>query len=156
MIPLLQSLNLKFYLCQFVNSLANCLDPIVHKRLQKWLSNFTQSTMRCKPRNKNTLFRRTISPPYQLNLPNSSHTLNHTHMQYLQPQEVSHPSAASTKIDPTLHLLGFHPSHRLPKAHAKLTNEHLSKLYYHHSNAYTNICKLLRSHHTTNKEASNA
>jgi len=137
--------SVEFYLCQFTNSLADILDPIMFNVLQKWLSQFPHTSINYDRKTSDTIFRRAITPTYHLNLPHSSYTLNHTYMKFLQPQELSHPSAASDKIEPTLQLLGFHPSRCLPKPHAKLTNDYLHKLYYHHSTAYTNICNLFRS-----------
>ena len=106
------------------NKLSQIVDPILYRKLNSWISQFSQHKIFIEPE-PNTVSRRSIQPYFHSKLPESSTTLAQPYMSYLNPSLRSNKNT----LDPSLSLIGFHPIHHYHKSEITHTNTLIMELY---------------------------
>ena len=105
------------------NKLSQVVDPILYKMLNSWISQFSHHKIFIRP-GSSDVSRRSIQPYFHSQLPKNSTTLAQPYMSYLNPAVDSTPS-----LDPSLSLIGFHPSDTYHKSETTHTNQLIRELY---------------------------
>ena len=114
----------KYYLHLIENKLSQLVDPILHKKLNSWISQFSCHKIFIRPVSSD-VSRSSIQPYFHSQLPENSTTLAQPYMSYLNPAfDSTHPL-----LDPSLSLIGFHPSDKYHKSETTHTNQLIRELY---------------------------
>jgi ribonuclease HI len=114
----------KYFLHLIENKLSQILDCIIYKKLKSWISQFPEHTVFIEPESPK-VSRRSIQSYFHSQMPEKSTILSQPYMSYLNPPI----EANATPQDPTLSLLGFHPSHIYHKSETTHTNQLLKEIY---------------------------
>ena len=132
-----------FYIHSVENELSKLVDPPICKKLRSWLSQFSQYTIFFDPI-PIKVSRRSIQPYFHSNLPKQSPSLAQPYMSYRNPN----PLGDNPPVDPSLALIGFHPSYHYHKTETAHSNKLACDLY----NSTCHKYELLKSALKKNKE----
>ena len=145
-----QNAKKKFYLQSVENRLSKVVDPPIGEKLSSWLRQFSQHTIFIKP-TSTIVSTRSIQPYFHSHLPQNSPTLAQPYMSYLNP----HPPGDDQHFDPSLGLIGFHPSYHYHKSEVTHSNKLVSNIYNTTCHKYELLKSALNSKKHNKKKKKN-
>jgi len=114
----------KYFLHLIENRLSQIVDPILFKKLKSWISQFSDHKLFVAPESSK-VSRRSIQSYFHAQLPENSPTLTQPYMSYLNPPV----NSRELPLDPSLSLVGFHPSYHYHKSELSHTHQFIRELY---------------------------
>ena len=136
--------NTVFDLHTLGNHLSNIVDPIIFRKLECWIQQFEKYNLFSQPIS-NSIPRRSILPYFNTQIPEESTILSQPYMKYLYPQSKIH-IPIDDSIDPTLSLIGFHPTQHYHPTELSNMNKLIEDIYKSQSNKYKEFKNKMKSY----------
>ena len=130
--------NDKFNLNLISNHLSDKIDTPMYAKLKAWIQQFPNHSLFLEPELHNTP-RRSIQPYPHINLTKHSTILSQPYMKFLLPQIKEN----KPTIDPTISLIGFHPTQKYHKSEIENNNKLIQNIYNNTSNKYNKYKSIL-------------